>query len=68
MDIALFSPSSLFDDQDDSSSGSLSLFLILFLYCYFEPRLSILVVDEENPEVHETYVERMHQFPGMVSL
>ncbi|KAG5550538.1 hypothetical protein RHGRI_015484 [Rhododendron griersonianum] len=39
MDFALFSPSSLFDDNDD----------------------------EETAKTHESYVERSHQFPGMVS-
>ncbi|XWS43845.1 hypothetical protein CRYUN_Cryun16bG0139400 [Craigia yunnanensis] len=41
MDIALFSPSSLFADDEEVS------------------------VDEEKTDIHQSYVERRHQFPGM---
>ncbi|XVE62045.1 hypothetical protein DITRI_Ditri06bG0087400 [Diplodiscus trichospermus] len=41
MDIALFSPSSLFADDEDAS------------------------VDEEKTDIHQSYMERRHQFPGM---
>ncbi|XP_052875464.1 protein N-terminal and lysine N-methyltransferase efm7 isoform X2 [Gossypium arboreum] len=41
MDIALFSPSSLFADAEEVS------------------------VDEEVTDVHQSFVERRHQFPGM---
>ncbi|XP_074350225.1 uncharacterized protein LOC141689748 isoform X2 [Apium graveolens] len=43
MDIALFSPSSLFAQEDDSST------------------------DEENAEAQQKFVERNHQFPGMLN-
>ncbi|WRX23510.1 Lysine methyltransferase - like 8 [Theobroma cacao] len=44
MDIALFSPSSLFADDGDDEEVS---------------------VDEDQTEIHQSYVERKHQFSGM---
>lgn len=78
MDIALFSPSSLFhDDEDDTSSGFISFSLSLYL----SKELPILAdmakiywlglalfAGEEDRESQQSYVERRHKFPGMVSL
>lgn len=65
MDFALFSPSSLFDDNEGSSfSLSLGVYTV---YMYMKNLYTVLFADEETAKTHESYVERSHQFPGMVS-
>lgn len=74
MDIALFSPSSLFPDDDDSSSRTLSLNLVLQL-CWFsrfifkyKTNFSLFLSADETTQTQQSYVERSHEFPGMVYL
>ncbi|KAE9447640.1 hypothetical protein C3L33_20471, partial [Rhododendron williamsianum] len=63
MDFALFSPSSLFDDNEGSSfSLSLGVYTV---YMYMKNLYTVLFADEETAKTHESYVERSHQFPGM---
>ena len=76
MDIALFSPSSLFPDDDDSSSRTLSLSHNLVLqFCWFsrfvfkyKTNCSLFLSADETTETQQSYVERSHEFPGMVYL
>lgn len=68
MDIALFSPSSLFGESDGNFSVSLILFLLLhFCFPSFMWRIAYFV-DEEKKDDHQNFVERKHQFPSMVML
>lgn len=66
MDIALFSPSSLFGESD----GNFSVFSIFFLLLHFcfplLMRRIAYFVDEEKKDDHQNFVERKHQFPSMV--
>lgn len=75
MDIALFSPSSLFPDEDESSNGTHSpflslccLLLVLGFYCLRKLHMDPppVCADEGTSETQQSYEERKHQFPGMV--
>jgi len=84
MDIALFSPSSLFPDDDDASSRthSLALCSCFFFFFFFNnfislslwlfyikfKKLAVFLADEETTETQQSYEERRHEFPGMVNL
>lgn len=72
MDVALFSPSSLFAEEDDVTVGTHFLFYISSISFYFACRKMNIVFfffqfsDEETMETCNGYVERPHQFPEMV--